>query len=238
MRQDLSVEELLTGRFTFINKRLAAHYDMDEVAGEGFVRVSLDGTHRRGVLTHGSVLTLTSYSRRTSPVRRGKWILENLFGDAPPPPPPNVPELEKAAGETEDLSIREQMAVHRSNPVCASCHQLMDPLGLGLENFDGIGRWREEEHGQPVDASGELPGGRKFDGPEQLVEILLSRRDDFLRTLAEKMLIYATGRGLEYYDGCVIDDCMEHMSHHDNRFSSLVESIVRSDAFMKRGRAD
>ncbi|MEO2034533.1 MAG: DUF1592 domain-containing protein [Planctomycetaceae bacterium] len=238
MQQDLSVEELLSGHFTFVNKRLAAHYGMQEVAGDEFVRVSLDGTHRRGVLTHGSVLTLTSYARRTSPVRRGKWILENLFGDAPPPPPPNVPELAEAAAKTEVLSIREQMAIHRTNPVCASCHQVMDPLGLGLENFDGIGRWRDEERGQPVDASGELPGGRKFDGPEQLVEILLSRRDDFVRTLAEKMLIYATGRGLEYYDRCVIDDCVEHMSHHNNRFSSLVESIVRSDAFMKRGRAE
>lgn len=238
MQQDLSVEQLLTGRTTFVNERLAGHYGLEGVTGDEFVEVSLEGLPRRGVLTHASVLTLTSYPRRTSPVQRGKWILENLFGDGPPPAPANVPELEDAAEKTEGLSVREQMALHRTNPVCASCHQVMDPLGLGLENFDGIGRWRETEHGQPVDASGELPGGRKFEGPQELVEILLSRREDFLRTMAEKMLTYATGRGLEYYDKCVIDDCIDHMHHHDNRFSALVEAIVQSDAFMKRGRAD
>lgn len=236
MQKDLSVEELLTGRSTFVNERLAAHYGMEGIEGEEFVQVSLEDSGRRGVLTHASVLTLTSYPRRTSPVQRGKWILENLFGDAPPPAPPNVPELDASASETESLSVREQMAVHRTNPVCASCHQVMDPLGLGLENFDGIGRWRDEEHGEPVDASGELPDGRTFEGPSELMEILLSRREDFFRTLTEKMLIYATGRGLEYYDKCVIDDCVSHMERHDHRFSSLVEAIVLSDAFMKRGQ--
>ncbi len=237
MQQDLSVEVLLTGQTTFVNEQLAAHYGIEGVQGEEFVEVSLEGLPRQGVLTHASVLTLTSYPGRTSPVQRGKWILENLFGDGPPPAPPNVPELEAAAEETEGLSVREQMAVHRTNPVCASCHQVMDPLGLGLENFDGIGRWREKEHGQPVDASGELPDGRQFRGPQELSEILLSRREDFFRTMAEKMLTYATGRGLEYYDKCVIDDCVAHMNQNDHRFSSLVEAIVRSDAFMKRGRA-
>lgn len=237
MLRDLSVEQLLTGRTTFVNERLAAHYGIEGVNGDEFVEVSLEESPRRGVLTHASVLTLTSYPRRTSPVQRGKWILENLFGDGPPPAPANVPELEEAAEEAEGLSVREQMALHRTNPVCASCHQAMDPLGLGLENFDGIGRWRDTEHGQAVDASGELPGGRRFSGPQELIEILLSRRADFLRTMAEKMLTYATGRGLEYYDKCVIDDCIDHMNRHDNRFSSLVEAIVQSDVFMKRGRA-
>ncbi|MCH2201694.1 MAG: DUF1592 domain-containing protein [Fuerstiella sp.] len=238
MQQDLNVEKLLTGRFTFVNGRLATHYGIEGITGDQFVRVDLDNSHRRGILTHASVLTLTSYPRRTSPVQRGKWILENILGDAPPPPPPNIPELEEAASKSTTLSIREQMAVHRSNPTCASCHQIMDPLGLGLENFDGIGRWRGEEHGQPVDASGELPGGRKFSGPQELVEILLSRRDDFVRTLTKKMLIYAIGRGLDYYDKCVIDDCVHYMQNHDNRFSSLVEAIVLSDAFMKRGHPE
>ncbi|MCH2210841.1 MAG: DUF1592 domain-containing protein [Fuerstiella sp.] len=238
MQQDLNIEKLLTGRFTFVNRRLATHYGIEGVTGDQFVRVKLDNGHRRGILTHASILTLTSYPRRTSPVQRGKWILENLLGDAPPPPPPDIPELEEADSNSKSISIREQMAAHRSNPTCASCHRLMDPLGLGLENFDGIGRWRDEEHGQPVDASGELPGGRKFSGPQELVEILLSRRDDFVRNLAKKMLIYATGRGLDYYDKCAIDDCVQYMQKRDNRFSSLVESIVLSDAFLKRGHSE
>ena len=235
MQEDLPVDTLLSGDFTFVNERLARHYGLSGVSGDQFVRVSLADSPRRGVLMHASVLTLTSYPRRTSPVQRGKWILENLFGDAPPAPPPDVPELEDAAENTAELSVREQMAAHRTNPVCASCHQVMDPLGLGLENFDGIGRWRTEEHGRPVDASGELPGGIMFSGPQELVEILLSRRDDFLRTLTEKMLVYATGRGLKYYDRCTVDQCLEHLKQNENRFSALVESIVLSDAFLRRG---
>jgi len=238
MVDDQSIDELLTGQFTFVNERLARHYGLKGVQGEEFVEVSLKDTPRRGVLTHASVLTLTSYPRRTSPVQRGKWILENLFGDAPPPPPPNVPELEAADEDTLKLSIREQMAVHRTNPVCASCHQVMDPLGMGLENFDGVGRWREEDFGKPVDASGELPGGTEFSGPVELIDILLDRKDDFRRTLTMKMLTYATGRGLEYYDQCVVDECLQHMKQNDYRFSSLVESIVLSDAFRKRGQPE
>ncbi len=238
MLDDLSVDELLRGEFTFVNERLARHYGLEGVQGEEFVEVSLKETPRRGVLTHASVLTLTSYPRRTSPVQRGKWILENLFGDAPPPPPPNVPELEAADEDVLKLPIREQMAAHRTNPVCASCHQVMDPLGMGLENFDGIGRWRDEDFGQPVDASGELPGGKQFSGPVELINILLGRQEDFRRTLVMKMLIYATGRGLEYYDQCVVDECLQHMRQNDQRFSSLVESIVLSDAFRKRGQPE
>lgn len=238
MVEDLSIEELLTAQFTFVNEQLAKHYGIEGIEGKEFVQVSLEDSPRRGVLTHASILTLTSYPGRTSPVQRGKWILENLLGDAPPPPPPDIPELEESAKDMPELSVREQMVLHRRNPVCASCHQVMDPLGLGLENFDGIGRWREEDQGRPVDARGELPGGREFEGAEQLVEILLSRRDDFVRTLAEKMLIYATGRSLEYYDSCAIDECMEYMNLRGKRFSALIESIVQSDAFMKRGRAE
>lgn len=238
MLDDLSVDELLTGQFTFVNERLARHYGLEGVQGEEFVEVSLKDTPRRGVLTHASVLTLTSYPRRTSPVQRGKWILENLFGDAPPPPPPNVPALEAADKDTLKLSIREQMAAHRTNPVCASCHQVMDPLGMGLENFDGVGRWRDEDAGQPVDASGELPGGTQFSGPVELIDILLDRKEDFRRTLTMKMLTYATGRGLEYYDKCVVDECLLHMEQNGQRFSALVESIVLSDAFRKRGQPE
>ena len=238
MIEDRSVDELLIGQFTFVNEKLAVHYGIDGIVGDEFVLVSLENSPRCGILTHASILTLTSYPRRTSPVQRGKWILKNLLGDAPPPPPPDIPELNESAKEHPERSVREQMAVHRRNPVCASCHQVMDPLGLGLENFDGIGRWRDEEQGRTIDSRGELPGGKKFENPQQLAEILLSRQDGFVRTLVQKMLIYATGRGLEYYDRCVVDDCVEYMDRHDNRFSSLVRSIVQSDAFMKRGRPE
>ncbi len=239
MLKDLSVLELLQGRFTFVNRRLAAHYGLDGVDGEQFVRVSLDQVPRRGVLTQGAILTLTSYPRRTSPVRRGKWILENLFGDAPPPPPPGVPELEQAAGNGEALSVREQMERHRTHPVCASCHQTMDPLGLGLEHFDAIGRWRDSDQGHPIDASGALPNGRTFSGTEELLEILATeRRDMFLKTLAGKLLVYATGRGLIHSDECVLRDCLHHMKQNGYRFSSLVEAVVLSDPFRKRGRPE
>ena len=238
MIQDRSIEELLSGESTWVNQALATHYGIEGVVGEEFVEVSLTETPRRGVLSHASILTLTSYPQRTSPVQRGKWILENIFGEGPPPPPPGVPELEESAKDAPELSLREKMAIHRTNPVCASCHQMMDPLGMGLENFDAIGRWRDEDRGKPVDARGELPGGQTFEGPQELVKILLNRREDFIRTLTGKMLVYATGRGLEYYDQCVVDDCVEQMSHHNNRFSSLVEAIVLSDAFMKRGHAE
>jgi len=238
MTQDRNIEELLSGESTWINEPLAAHYGIEGVIGEEFVEVSLTETPRRGVLSHASILTLTSYPQRTSPVQRGKWILENIFGEGPPPPPLGVPELEESAKDAPELSLREKMAIHRTNSVCASCHQMMDPLGMGLENFDAIGRWRDEDRGKPVDARGELPDGQTFEGPQELIQILLSRREDFIRTLTGKMLVYATGRGLEYYDQCVVDDCVEQMSHHNNRFSSLVEAIVLSDAFMKRGHAE
>ena len=238
MTQDRSIEELLSGESTWVNESLAAHYGIEGVVGEEFVEVSLTETPRRGVLSHASILTLTSYPQRTSPVQRGKWILENIFGESPPPPPPGVPELEESAKDAPELSLREKMAIHRTNPVCAACHQMMDPLGMGLENFDAIGRWRVEDRGKAVDARGELPSGQTFEGPQGLVNILLNRREDFIRTLTGKMLVYATGRGLEYYDQCVVDDCVEQMSHHNNRFSSLVEAIVLSDAFMKRGHAE
>ena len=238
MTEDRSIEELLSGESTWVNESLATHYGIEGVVGEEFVEVSLKETPRRGVLGHASILTLTSYPQRTSPVQRGKWILENIFGEGPPPPPPGVPELQESARDTPELSLREQMTIHRTNSICASCHQMMDPLGMGLENFDAIGRWRVEDRGKAIDARGELPGGQTFEGPQELVKILLNRREDFIRTLTRKMLIYATGRGLEYYDQCVVDDCVEHMSHHNNRFSSLVEAIVLSDAFTTRGHAE
>jgi len=237
VREDRSVEDLLSADFTFVNGRLAGHYGINGVNGDEFVRVSLSGTNRAGVLTHAGILTLTSNPGRTSPVKRGKWIMENIFGEAPPPPPPGVPPLEAAAEASPNATLREQLAKHREDPGCASCHKVMDPLGLGFENFDAIGRWRDTDGGKPVDASGILPPNKSFNGPLQLIEIVKSRREDFFRTLADKMLVYAIGRGTDYYDKCAIDGCRKHMQQNGNRFSALIEGIVLSDPFQKRSAA-
>lgn len=235
MKEDRSVENLLSADFTFVNKRLAKHYGLDGVKSDKFERVSLQGTNRSGVLTHASILTLTSDPSRTSPVKRGKWILENIFGEAPPPAPPGVPELEETAKASPDATLRQQLAKHREDPGCAACHKVMDPLGLGLENFDAVGQWRNKEDGRDIDASGVLPSGESFDGPLQMLKIVQSNRDKFLRTLSDRMLTYAIGRGTMYYDKCAIDKCLQYMNRNENRFSALIESIVLSDPFLKRG---
>ncbi|MEQ9409379.1 MAG: DUF1592 domain-containing protein [Fuerstiella sp.] len=234
MQEDRSVEDLLSADFTFVNERLAAHYGLEGIEGDEFQRVSLNGSNRSGVLTHASILTLTSNPGRTSPVKRGKWIMENIFGEAPPPPPPNVPELEETAKVAPDASLREQLAKHREDPGCAACHKVMDPLGLGLENFNAIGQWREQDDGKPVDASGVLPSGESFNGPLQLIGVIQTRKDKFFRTLADRMLIYAVGRGTEYYDKCAVDQCLKLLAERQNHFSALVEGIVLSDPFRKR----
>ncbi|MEZ6130810.1 MAG: DUF1592 domain-containing protein [Planctomycetaceae bacterium] len=236
MKEDRSVEELLSADFTYVNERLARHYGIAGITSDQFERVSLAGTNRSGVLTHASILTLTSNPGRTSPVKRGKWIMENIFGETAPPPPPGVPELEATAKVSPDLSLREQLAKHREDPGCASCHKVMDPLGLGLENFNAIGQWRDTDDGRKIDASGSLPSGETFDGPLQLIEIVRNRREKFFRTLSGKMLTYAIGRGLEYYDKCTIDECMMLLESRDHRFSAIVEGIVLSDPFLKRSR--
>ena len=237
MREDRSIEELIGAEYTFVNRRLAQFYGIEGVFGNDFERVSLKGTRRSGVLTHASILTLTSNPRRTSPVKRGKWILENIFGEAPPPPPPDVPELEETAKINPKASMREQMAQHRADPGCAACHQLMDPLGLALENFDAVGKWRDRDRGRKIDASGTLPSGKTFSGPEELVAIVKERREKFFRTFTEKMLIYAIGRGTEYYDKCTVDDALSELKRRGFRFSAVVESIVLSDPFLKRRAA-
>lgn len=234
MQEDRSVEDLLSADFTFVNKRLAKHYGINGVKSDEFERVSLNGTKRAGVLTHASILTLTSNPGRTSPVKRGKWIMENIFGEAPPPPPPDVPGLEETAAVSPDLSLRDQLAKHREDPSCAACHKVMDPLGLGLENFNAIGQWRDKDEGQEIDASGKLPSGETFDGPLQLIQIVRRRREKFLRTLTEKMLTYAIGRGAEYYDKCTVDRCVKQLGQNGQRFSVLVECIVTSEPFLKR----
>jgi hypothetical protein len=204
-----------------------------DVKGEEFRRVSLDPEQRGGVLTQASVLTVTSNPTRTSPVKRGKWVLENLFGTPPPPPPPDVPEL-KDDGAALTGSLRQRTEQHRANPACAVCHVRMDPLGFGLENFDGIGGWRTKDGDFDIDASGELSGGAKFNGPRELKTILLARQDDFVHCLAEKMLTYALGRGVEYSDRCTVEDIATAVKQNDHKFASMILAIVESDAFQKR----
>jgi hypothetical protein len=233
-RDDRSLLDLLSADYTFVNQRLAEHYGIPGVYGSQFRRVTLEDPNRRGLLGQGSILTVTSYPNRTSVVQRGKWILENLLGTPPPPPPPNVPEL-KAAPHGKLLSMREQMQVHRANAVCAACHSRMDPIGFALENFDGVGRWRDEDADQPIDASGKLPDGTEFDGPKGLSQLLLTKyRDDFVRTATEKLLTYALGRGVEYYDNPSIRAIDRAAARDNYRISSVILAIVTSTPFQMR----
>jgi len=236
MRKDRSVFDLLDARYTFLNERLARHYGIDGVQGGEFRRVELQDGRRGGVLTQASVLTITSLPTRTSPVRRGKWILEQILGDEPPPPPPNVPEL--AENEQAELSgsLRERLEQHRADPSCASCHRVMDMLGFALENYNAIGAWRDRAGKFPIDPSGELADGTPFANAVELKKRLAERQDQFRRNLAEKMLTYALGRGLEYYDRCALDRIVQAMAEGNDRFSSLILAVVRSDPFqMRRG---
>ena len=236
VKENRSIDDFLNADFTFLNERLAKHYGISGVSGDQFVRVSLEGTKRAGILTQASILTLTSNPGRTSPVKRGKWIMENILGESPPPPPPGVPPLEDAAKDMSNLSLRERLEIHRKDPGCASCHKTMDPLGMGLENFDAVGRWRDKEGERAVDSTGELPSGEKFSGPIELIGIIRGRQEQFHRAFAERLLTYALGRGLEYYDKCAVDQALVLMKQRGNRVSALVEGIVTSDPFMKRSR--
>jgi mono/diheme cytochrome c family protein len=233
-REDRSLLDLLSADYTFVNQRLAEHYGIPRVYGSQFRRVALTDVNRHGLLGQGSVLTVTSYPNRTSVVQRGKWILENLLGTPPPPPPPDVPEL-KAAPNGKMLPMREQMQVHRANAVCAACHGRMDPIGFALENYDAVGRWRSEDAGAPIDASGKLPDGTEFHGPAGLSELLLTKyRDDFVRTATEKLLTYALGRGVEYYDYPTIRSINREAARDHHRISSWILAIVNSAPFQMR----
>jgi hypothetical protein len=235
LRDDQSVVHLLTADYTFVNERLARHYGIPNVYGSHFRRVTLPGETRRGLLGQGSILMVTSYATRTSPVVRGKWLLENILGAPPPAPPPDVPDLPKEGEGGMPASVRERMEKHRSNPACASCHAQMDPLGFALENFDAVGRWRTTDEGNTrIDASGMLPDGTKFDGPGELRQVLAGRRDEFARTVIEKMLVYALGRGLEYYDMPTVRRIQRDAAASDYRWSSLIQSIVQSTPFQMR----
>jgi mono/diheme cytochrome c family protein len=235
MREDRSILEFLDADYTFVNERLAKHYGISGVTGEQFRKVKLTDRNRGGVLTQASVLTLTSNPTRTSPVKRGKWILENMLGAPPPNPPPDVPDLKEGDAALTG-SLRQRMEQHRANPSCATCHEKMDPLGFGFENFDGIGAWRSKDGKFPIDASGELPNGQKFNGPAELKALLKSKEDQFRKCLAEKMLTFALGRGLESADKPTLEAISRAVAADGNRFSRLVVEIVQSDAFLRRVR--
>jgi hypothetical protein len=234
VREDRNVVDLLTADYTFVNERLAKHYGIPGIAGSNFRRVTVTDAARKGLLGQGSILTVTSHADRTSPVVRGKWILENLIGSPPPPPPPEVPPLKEDTEGAKPTTMREKMEAHRANPVCASCHKIMDPIGLTLENFDAVGAWRSEEGGSPIDARTELTDGTQLDGVVSLREALLKRQDVFVSTLTEKLMIYALGRGLTYNDMPAVRSIVRDAARQNNRFSSLILGVVRSTPFRMR----
>jgi hypothetical protein len=232
LRDDRSVLDFIDGRKSFVNGPLARHYGISGVSSEDFIPVTLDAHQRGGVMTQASVLTLSSYATRTSPVLRGKWVLENLLGTAPPPAPPDVPAL-KEEGSTVEASLRTRLEEHRANPSCAVCHNQMDPIGFALENYDASGAWRNRDGKYPIDASGMLPSGA-FNGPAELKQVLKTQNGLFTRNLVEKMMTYALGRGVERFDRPTVDQIVQKMAANGNRFSVLVTEIVNSNAFRMR----
>jgi mono/diheme cytochrome c family protein len=234
MREDRSVVDLLNADYTFVNERLARHYGIPQIYGDQFRRVTVPNEERRGLLGQASILTITSYPNRTSPVQRGKWILTNLLGIPPSPPPPNVPPLEENSENGKQRSLRERMEQHRKDPVCAGCHRSMDPIGFALENFDAVGHWRTKDEAGKIDPSGTLFNGAALDGAVGLRQALVSQREIFVGVLTEKMLTYALGRGLEYYDMPAVRRIVQDSRNNNFRFSSLVMGIVRSTPFQMR----
>lgn len=234
LREDRSLMELLTANYTFVNARLATHYGLSDVLGEEFRQVSLTGVPRRGVLTHAGILTLTSDPGRTLPVKRGKWILEAILGNAPPPPPPNIPSLTETEKGHPDATLREQLERHRQDASCSGCHQMMDPLGLAFENYDAIGRWRDKADGKSVDPTGSLPDGRSFQNAIELTDLLRQQETEYALQVTRAMLTFSLGRGLEPYDQCAVDDIMINLKKNDFRFRTLVREIVLSRPFLRR----
>jgi hypothetical protein len=233
IREDRSAMDLLTADYTFLNERLARHYGISGIYGNQFRRVKLETPERRGLLGQASILAVTSYPNRTSPVQRGKWILTNLLGIPPTPPPPNVPALkESAAGAPK--SLRERMEQHRADPVCAGCHKVMDPLGFALENFDAVGRWRADDDGNRIDASGTLYNGTHVDGAADLQAMLASKPDVFTGVMTEKLLTYALGRGTGYFDMPAVRGVVREARDRDYKFSALVVGIVESTPFQMK----
>ena len=230
MRGDRSIVDFIDGAYSFLNERLARHYGIKGVTGTEFRRVDLAGTRRAGILTHASVLTVSSYGNRTSPVLRGKWVLENLLNAPPPPPPADVPSLSEDEVGTL-ASMRQQLEQHRKNPTCASCHARMDPMGFGLENYDAVGAWRTHDGKFAIDSSGTLPDGSSFDGAEGLARTLKTSRHEFAEALTEKLLTYALGRGIERGERPLIKQIAERLAANDYKFSTLLMAIVNSAPF-------
>jgi hypothetical protein len=225
--------ELLTADYTFVNERLAKHYGIPGVVGEAFQRVTYPDETRRGLLGQGSVLTLTSHADRTSPVLRGKWVMEVLMGTPPPPPPPGVPALEETAGNKDGrmLTTRERMEMHRASPTCRSCHRFMDPIGLALDNFDVVGKWRIRENGMPLDTRGDFYDGTPVTGPAELRQVLLKRPIPLVRNFTKNMMAYALGRRVEYYDMPEVRRIVAAAEPGDYRMSSFILGVIGSDAF-------
>jgi len=239
LREDRNVVDLLNTDYTFVNQRLATHYGIEGIYGSEFRRVAITDPRRKGLLGQASILAVTSYPNRTAPTIRGKWVLEQLLGIPPPPPPANVPSLKDDASMAT-MTMRQRMELHRSRPACAVCHRTMDPLGFSLENFDGLGRWRDTARPGtgPIDASGVLPDGTRFDGPEGLREVLLNKKDLFVQTFTERLLTYALGRGVEEYDWPAIRKITRQASADNNRWSSIILGIVKSTPFQMRSASD
>jgi len=237
LREDRSLLDFIDGRFTYLNGPLANHYGIAGITGEAFERVELKDARRGGVMTHGSVLTLSSYATRTSPVLRGRWVLENLLGTPPPPAPPDIPALQEANLGTA-ASLRTRLEQHRANPRCAVCHDSMDPIGFGLENFDAAGAWRERDGQFPIDSSGKFPSGTSFRGPEELKQVLKAQSGLFVRNIADKLLTYALGRGVEISDRAAVETIVQRVTADGHKFSTLVREIVHSPPFQMRGKSE
>jgi len=235
LRENRPVTDLLSADFTYLNQRLAEHYGIPNVYGSQFRRVALTDVNRGGLLAQGSILTVTSYPNRTSVVQRGKWVLENLLGTPPPPPPPDVPALEAHAKNGELLTMRQQMEQHRANSTCASCHSRMDPIGFALENYDGVGAFRTKDSGNAIDATGKMPDGHVFQGPAGLKDLLLTTyRDEFVSTFTEKLMTYALGRGIEYYDQPALRAIIRDAAKQNTSIPAIIEAIIKSPQFQTR----
>ena len=234
MREDRNILDLLTANYTFVNERLAKHYGIPNILGNRFRRVALTDTNRFGLLGQGSILMLTSTATRTSPVQRGKYVMQVLLGTPPPPPPPNIPALKETADAVKPQSVRERTEEHRKNPACAGCHQLMDPIGFALENFDAVGVWRTVDSGFQIDPSGQMFDGTKLDGPASLRQALLNRSDAFIGTFTENLLSYGLGRVLDYYDMPAVRSISREAAKNDNHFSSFILEVVKSIPFRMR----
>ncbi len=234
LRENRDVMDLMNGDYTFVNERLAKHYGIPGVYGSQFRRVKITDPNRRGLLGQASILTVTSYPNRTSPVQRGKWILTNILGTPPLPPPPNVPALEENAAGEAPKSLRERMELHRQNPVCAGCHKVMDPVGFALENFDATGRWRDRDDGVTIDPSGTMFNGMKAAGPSDLRAMLTERPETFVGVMTEKMLTFATGRGTEYYDMPTVRKIVGDAQKDNFKIQDLILGVVQSAPFQMK----